>query len=71
MRASSCSCIRCGICNGSGHVWVDIRGRVLPFRGDDLDDLEMCEECRASGVSEECDFCTDERELWEDEGDAP
>ncbi len=36
-------------------------------RSDDLDEMEACEYCRGSGLSEECENCAYHREVDEDE----
>lgn len=60
-HALACSCSSCSMCNGRGSYSVDSRGRFVPH-GDDLYDLETCEECGGSGMSYECDYCLDQRE---------
>jgi len=58
MSAAVCTCVSCPDCGGSGHYYVDRRGRYLgQHRGDDLDEMETCEECGGSGVSEVCYEC--------------
>lgn len=53
-----CSCVSCDACQGSGHVWFDFRGQYLGNRRtDDLDQLELCEECGGNGLSEVCGEC--------------
>lgn len=69
MTLSGCHCLRCDACNGSGHIWVDERGRALSGPRDDLDDLETCDNCRGTGFVEECDACADYRERREAEDD--
>ena len=60
--AVTCRCVRCGTCNGSGSIWFDYRGKYLGNqRSDDLDELEICDDCGGSGISEECDECLDSR----------
>ena len=56
----TCRCVRCGGCEGSGYIWVDMRGRYIgAHRTDDLDDMELCPDCQGSGISEECEVCLD------------
>lgn len=46
-------------------VWVNFFGRFIGHgRCDDLDQLQYCETCGGSGVSEVCENCLD---AWEDE----
>jgi DnaJ-class molecular chaperone len=52
----SCTCIICGECHGSGTVRVDDWSQPEGF------DLETCDECRGSGMSEICQECYDWRE---------
>ena len=69
-----CTCVRCGECNGSGNVWFTF-GRALyggheylgSRRCDDLDEMETCDECNGSGITEECDRCALLREIEEDQ----
>ena len=62
-----CHCVPCSSCGGTGTVWfafpgADRGGRFLGnHRCDDLDDLELCEECNG-GIVEVCPRC----ELLED-----
>ena len=58
VETETCCCVRCGDCNGSGTVWFDWRGQYLGnSRCDDLDELEHCEQCGGSGITETCDRC--------------
>jgi hypothetical protein len=58
-----CTCVSCGACDGSGSVWYSFSGEYLGnSRCDDLDDLQTCDECNGSGLSEVCDLCQDWRE---------
>ena len=52
----SCACVSCSMCSGQGHVWLDLRGRVVAHL-DDLDEMEICEDCGGTGVSETCEEC--------------
>jgi hypothetical protein len=62
-----CTCVRCDACRGSGTIWFDFRGRYLGnSRCDDLDEMESCEECRGSGITETCDHCSDMADLEAD-----
>lgn len=66
----SCKCVTCGECGGSGTVWISFSGKYLGnHRCDDLDEMERCEECEGSGLTELCDECRDEleRQRQEDE----
>lgn len=59
----ACECVRCPECKGSGTVWYafpgpDLGGEYLgDHRCDDLDEMDVCEECGGSGVSEICYEC--------------
>lgn len=63
-----CRCVRCPECRGSGHVWFAFGGREYLGAGrcDDLDEMEGCDECQGSGITEMCDKCQRE---WEDYND--
>ena len=64
LNAKPCECVSCGECRGSGHIWVDFRGRYLGnSRCDDLDEIETCGECYGSGIVETCDRCAEMEEL--------
>ena len=68
VNARPCECVTCSECRGSGHVWVDFRGRYLgSSRCDDLDDLETCDSCGGGGITELCDRCGELEELYADE----
>ncbi len=58
---AECRCVSCAACHGRGHLYVDLRGRVVEGGFDDLCDLETCDDCGGSGITEECDAC---REAW-------
>ena len=61
--SDKCQCVACGECGGTGNVWFTISGKYLGNHCcDDLDNLEVCEECHGSGLSEVCDFCRDQDE---------
>jgi hypothetical protein len=67
-----CRCVRCSECNGTGTVWFSFGspayggGQYLgSHRSDDMDEMETCDECRGSGISEECDTCSFQREIEE------
>jgi len=58
VAAEPCACRRCYECGGSGNTWVDFKGRYLGnHRSDDLDEMEMCEQCGGRGIVEVCDRC--------------
>jgi len=43
-----------------GNIWLDFRGHYLGnHRSDDLDEMEVCDECGGSGTSEMCAECMD------------
>lgn len=58
IEAEPCRCVTCSSCCGLGTIRVsyDGAGRTCEPYGDDLDDLEMCEECHG-GIVEVCDRC--------------
>ena len=60
----ACTCVSCSCCGGSGSYWVDmISGKFIGIhRSDDLDEMEICEECGGSGIVETCDECIDSRD---------
>lgn len=60
-----CRCVSCAACQGRGHHYVDLHGHVVDCF-DDLCDLESCEDCGGTGITEECDTC---REAWEQDQD--
>jgi len=62
LMSEKCTCPPCVMCDGRGTIAVDMRGRVVPHRFDDLCDLEQCDECGGSGIAAECDYCRDQRE---------
>jgi len=58
--AVPCECVMCSACGGSGHIWLDFKGRYLgQHRSDDLDEMESCESCQGTGVTEMCGYCSD------------
>lgn len=58
--SAMCGCIRCSMCGGKGHYYIDLRGNYAgSSRTDDLMDQENCEECGGSGYSELCAACSD------------
>lgn len=46
-----CKCVTCGQCMGNGNM------RIGDWRQSEGYDLETCDECRGSGIVEECDRC--------------
>lgn len=57
---TSCSCVSCDECKGSGVIWVAVDGSYLGCRRcDDLDDVETCNECGGIGLTEICQECRD------------
>ena len=58
--SDQCRCVSCDFCHGAGTVHVYGRYSI------DGTEREECEECYGSGISEECDYCRDQRELDED-----
>ena len=61
-----CKCVHCDYCNGTGNIRVgyDPMGRMCPAFGDDLDDLESCDQCNG-GITETCERCMEMEELYE------
>lgn len=57
VAAEPCRCVTCWDCKGSGSYWVDWRGHYVGNRGDDLDEMEYCDSCGGSGITETCDRC--------------
>lgn len=58
VEAEPCRCVPCADCEGSGSYWVDSWGRYTgQHRSDDLDEMEPCDTCGGSGISETCDRC--------------
>jgi hypothetical protein len=59
-----CCCVSCSVCGGTGNIRVryDALGRMSEGYGDDLDDLEPCDQCHG-GVTEECERCIELNEL--------
>ena len=63
----ACKCVSCPECGGSGTVWRSFSGKYMGHhRCDDLDQMEGCDVCGGSGISEECDECLD---AWYDDDD--
>lgn len=64
-----CRCVSCPECRGSGHVWFAFGGRKYlgSRRCDDLDEMETCEECSGSGVTEVCGKCQRQFEDFDDD----
>ena len=57
MGEMECRCVRCPNCRGLGTVRVDDRSQPSGW------DLDTCDECRGSGVTEYCENCEYEEEL--------
>ena len=70
LEAKPCECASCSFCKGLGHIWAeyDGRGRYLGkgWPDDPMSEMETCEECHGSGVSEECERCVELRNYDED-----
>lgn len=63
-----CKCVACGECNGSGRVFYSFSGKYRgAFSCDDLDQMEICDDCGGTGLSEMCDDCRDKLEEFYDE----
>lgn len=66
--SDKCTCVNCPDCDGYGHVWYSFSGEYLgSHRSDDLDEMRGCDNCGGMGISEECDYCREQRELAESE----
>ena len=52
-----CQCISCPDCKGRGVLWT-YRGDVYPD-----EEMETCDYCEGSGISERCDRCQERTEL--------
>ncbi len=61
-----CHCVTCATCRGRGFYYIDLGGIVWTDAHDELCDLETCDDCGGTGISEECDAC---REAWEQDHD--
>ncbi len=59
MAAPECHCVPCTICGGSGSIVFDFRGKAIQQRQDDLDQVEVCDDCGGTGIAEECGACLD------------
>jgi DnaJ-class molecular chaperone len=60
----ACECVTCPSCGGSGNYYVDRNGSFVgQHRSDDLQELETCDECRGSGLTETCGECLEAEEL--------
>lgn len=59
VAAEPCCCVSCGDCGGSGNVWFSFGGKEYlgSHRCDDLDEMETCDTCGGSGITETCDRC--------------
>ncbi len=60
---STCTCVRCGDCGGSGNFRVDDLG--MPEW-----DLEPCQQCGGTGIVEVCDSCQEREEQAQDAEDS-
>jgi DnaJ-class molecular chaperone len=58
LAAQPCQCVTCADCRGSGHVWYQT-GRYPE------EEMEGCDACSGSGITEQCDRCADLMELEE------
>lgn len=58
-----CTCASCGSCGGTGNVWFTFDGKYLGnHRCDDLDELQRCDDCEGSGLSDVCELCAYQEE---------
>lgn len=60
LNATPCTCERCCMCNGSGRLRV-------PTGGYPEWDLESCDDCRGTGITDDCARCMDLYELTHEE----
>ena len=60
LKKEPCKCVRCDFCRGSGRMTVESLGYPE-------DDLESCDECHGSGLSEVCERCQEMQEIEYDE----
>lgn len=58
VAARPCQCVRCGSCRGTGNVW-------RPTGGYPEEDIERCDDCDGSGITEQCDRCAEMDEIEE------
>lgn len=49
VKKEPCHCVRCGMCNGHGHIRVN--DPLMDY------ELEPCEDCGGTGIVEVCDRC--------------
>ena len=56
---TECRCVSCAACKGTGNV-------EIPTNGYPEWELETCEECRGSGISEKCQACQDDEDAEEE-----
>jgi DnaJ-class molecular chaperone len=61
MSDDECRCVQCPDCRGLGTVRRYDKSQPSGW------DLDTCEECRGSGVIEECERCLMLEEMAEDE----
>lgn len=64
LNKQPCQCVHCDWCHGTGNIRVsyDAPGRMSEGFGDDMDDLEPCDQCHG-GITEVCDRCREMEEL--------
>jgi DnaJ-class molecular chaperone len=63
LRNGSCHCVCCAACGGSGQV--EYQTHSYPEW-----DLETCEDCGGTGITETCESCQIAREVEMDQEDA-
>jgi hypothetical protein len=57
LEAEPCECVSCPDCN-SGQVYYDIGGRYIgKNRMDDMCEMETCDTCGGSAITDECERC--------------
>ncbi len=60
LKTGSCRCVYCAACGGSGEV---------EYRYPEWD-LETCDDCGGSGITETCESCQMARDVEMDQEDA-
>jgi DnaJ-class molecular chaperone len=64
LLAQPCRCVSCPDCRGSGRTWFQTGGYPE-------EDVETCDYCSGSGITEQCDRCADLIEIEHDHDPRP